>query len=102
MNDPYNGFIELFREEGKFYNEPAFFCAKVTSKLPDIKIKLNDIELDKDSLLINYLLLDRYVESSEGDTSHNHKISSNLNIGDTVIVFRDGEKFIINSKVVSI
>lgn len=93
MNDPYNAFIDLIIEKIKLTIEPSFFYAKVTNKLPDIKIKLNDIELDKDSLLINDLLLNRYIENSEVYP---------LDIGDTVIVFRSGEKFIINSKVVSI
>ena len=29
MNSPFNNLIDMFREEGKFYNEPSFYFAKV-------------------------------------------------------------------------
>ena len=86
MNSPFSNLIGLLREEGRFYNEPSFYFAKVTSELPDLKVVLNDMELSKNNLLIDSLLLN----------------TNNLNVGDKVVMLRDNNKFIIISKVVSI
>ena len=60
MNSPFNNLIDMFREEGKFYNEPSFYFAKVTSELPNLKVMINNMELDKNNLLIDKSLLDRH------------------------------------------
>ena len=86
MNNPFSELINVLREEGSFYNEPSFYFAKVTSKLPNLKVSLNDMELNKNNLLIDKILFDNNV----------------LNVGDRVIMLRDNNKFIIISKVVSI
>jgi hypothetical protein len=86
MNSPFSDLIGLLREEGKFYNEPSFYFAKVTSELPNLKVMLNDMELGRSNLLIDSLLLN----------------TNSLNIGDKVVMLRDNNKFIIISKVVSI
>ena len=103
MNSPFNNLIDMFREEGKFYNEPSFYFAKVTSDLPNLKVMLNDMELNKNNLLIDKSLLDRHnysITCSEGNINHNLK--DKLSIGDKVVMLRDGNKFIIMSKVVRI
>jgi hypothetical protein len=103
MNSPFNNLIDMFREEGKFYNEPSFYFAKVTSELPNLKVMLNDMELNKNNLLIDKSLLDRHnysITCSEGNINHNLK--DKLSIGDKVVMLRDGNKFIIMSKVVRI
>ena len=86
MNNPFSELINVLREEGSFYNEPSFYFAKVTSKLPNLKVSLNDIKLNKNNLLIDKILFD----------------NNALNVGDRVIMLRDNNKFIIISKVVSI
>ncbi|HJG96040.1 MAG TPA: DUF2577 domain-containing protein [Romboutsia timonensis] len=86
MNNPFSELINVLREEGSFYNEPSFYFAKVTSKLPNLKVSLNDMELNKNNLLIDKILFDNNV----------------LNVGDRVIMLRDNNKFIIISKVVSV
>lgn len=86
MNNPFSELINVLREEGSFYNEPSFYFAKVTSKLPNLKVSLNDMELNKNNLLIDKILFD----------------NNALNVGDRVIMLRDNNKFIIISKVVSI
>lgn len=86
MNNPFSELINVLREEGSFYNEPSFYFAKVTSELPNLKVMLNDMELNKNNLLIDKILFD----------------NNALNIGDRVIMLRDNNKFIIISKVVSI
>ncbi|WP_044478771.1 DUF2577 family protein, partial [Clostridioides difficile] len=52
MSDPINEFIGIIREEGKHYNEPSFFVGKIKSKLPDLKIEINNIVLEKEDILI--------------------------------------------------
>lgn len=86
MNNPFSELINVLREEGSFYNEPSFYFAKVTSELPNLKVMLNDMELNKNNLLIDKILFD----------------NNALNVGDRVIMLRDNNKFIIISKVVSI
>ena len=86
MNNPFSELINVLREEGSFYNEPSFYFAKVTSELPNLKVSLNDMELNKNNLLIDKILFD----------------NNALNIGDRVIMLRDNNKFIIISKVVSV
>ena len=103
MNNPFSELINVLREEGSFYNEPSFYFAKVTSELPNLKVMLNDMELNKNNLLIDKSLLDRHnysITCSEGNINHNLK--DKLSIGDKVVMLRDGNKFIIISKVVSI
>ena len=86
MNNPFSELINVLREEGSFYNEPSFYFAKVTSELPNLKVSLNDMELNKNNLLIDKILFD----------------NNALNVGDRVIMLRDNNKFIIISKVVSV
>lgn len=103
MNNPFSELINVLREEGSFYNEPSFYFAKVTSELPNLKVMLNDMELNKNNLLIDKSLLDRHnysVSCSNGNITHNLK--DKLSVGDKVVMLRDNNKFIIISKVVSV
>ena len=103
MNNPFSELINVLREEGSFYNEPSFYFAKITSELPNLKVMLNDMELNKNNLLIDKSLLDRHnysVSCSDGSITHNLK--DKLSVGDKVVMLRDNNKFIIISKVVSI
>lgn len=103
MNNPFSELINVLREEGSFYNEPSFYFAKVTSELPNLKVMLNDMELNKNNLLIDKSLLDRHnysVNCNNGSITHNLK--DKLSVGDKVVMLRDNNKFIIISKVVSI
>ena len=103
MNNPFSELINVLREEGSFYNEPSFYFAKVTSELPNLKVMLNDMELNKNNLLIDKSLLDRHnysINCSNGSITHNLK--DKLSVGDKVVMLRDNNKFIIISKVVSI
>ena len=114
-----NPFLELYSLMGEATKiEASFFIAKVTSPLPDLKVKLNDIELDKDNLLIDKWLKDRNEDlfteyqghthggDTTGDGSHRHQIKYNvqdkLEVNDKVILLKINDKFIIISKVVKI
>lgn len=129
MNNPFLGLYQVMGEATKI--EASFFIAKVTSPLPDLKVQLNDIILDKDNLLIDKWLKDRneelfteYIEAHThttntevvGETSHSHTISSEnkhrheikepiqdkLQVDDRVVLLKINDKFIIISKVVKI
>ncbi len=119
MNDPYNGIIDFIREEGAYKNKPSFYIGEITSKLPDLKVKVCDTELDKKNLMIDKWLLDRatetFIDFDEGNHSHGdatgpgaHKhemkepLKDILDVGDSVIMLRNKDTFIITNKVVSI
>ena len=73
MADPINEFIGIMRQEGKFHNEPSFFIGKIKSKLPDLKIEINNIILEKEDILIDSWMLDRQIELFDTETSQEHK-----------------------------
>ena len=116
MNNPFLGLYEVMAEATKI--EASFFIAKIISPLPDLKVQLNDIELDKDNLLIDKWLRDRNEDlfteieghshggDTTGDGSHKHEIKEpiqdKLEINDKVVLLKSDDKFIILSKVVSI
>ena len=112
--------------ENKLFN-----IGVVVSPLPDLVIKTSNIELDKDNLMIDKWLLDRHWESRTytkgehshsggghstgeggGDGTHTHyggdhfheskDYVNKLNIGDRVVMLREGDIFYVISKVVSI
>ena len=112
--------------ENKLFN-----IGVVVSPLPDLVIKTSNIELDKDNLMIDKWLLDRHWESKTytkgehshsggghstgeggGDGTHTHyggdhfheskDYVNKLNVGDRVVMLREGDMFYVISKVVSI
>ena len=116
MNNPFLGLYEVMAEATKV--EASFFIAKITSPLPNLKVQLNDIELDKDDLLIDKWLKDRNEDlftenqghSHGGDTTgngeHKHQIKEHihdkLKVDDRVLLLKVNDKFLVLSKVVSI
>ena len=112
--------------ENKLFN-----IGVVVSPLPDLIIKTSNIELDRDNLMIDKWLLDRHWESKTytkgehshsggghstgeggGDGTHTHyggdhfheskDYVNKLNVGDRVVMLREGDMFYVISKVVSI
>ena len=112
--------------ENKLFN-----IGVVISPLPDLVIKTSNIELDRDNLMIDKWLLDRHWESRTytkgehshsggghttgeggGDGTHSHyggdhfheskDYVNKLNVGDRVVMLREGDMFYVISKVVSI
>ena len=116
MNNPFLGLYQVMGEATKI--EASFFIAKVTSPLPNLKVQLNDIELDKDNLLIDKWLKDRNEDlfteyqghthggDTTGNGNHRHQIKYNiqdkLQVGDKVVLLKINDKFIVVSKVVKI
>ena len=116
MQNPFLGLYEVMAEATKV--EASFFIAKIISPLPNLIVQLNDIELDKDNLLIDKWLKDRnedlFTENeghthggdTTGDGNHKHEIKEpiqdKLKADDKVILLKVNDKFIVLSKVVSI
>ena len=82
MKNPFLEFYSLMGEATKV--EASFFIARVISPLPNLKVNLNDLILDKDDFLIS------------------HDLVNVLEVNDKVVLLRINDKFIIISKVVSI
>ena len=104
MQNPFLGLYQVMSEATKV--EASFFIAKITSPLPNLKVQLNDIELDKDNLLIDKWLKDRNENLFTENIDHIHQIKEpiqdKLEIDDKVLLLKVNDKFIILSKVVSI
>ncbi|HGE7939208.1 TPA: DUF2577 family protein [Clostridioides difficile] len=108
MANPINEFIGIIREEGKHYNEPSFFIGKIKDKLPNLKIEINNIVLEKEDILIDSWILDRQIETFNTETNQEHKhevknpFIDKFELDDTVIMFKISDKFAVVSKLVSL
>lgn len=101
MKDPFLSLYEIMGEATKI--EASFFIAKVISPLPDLKVNLNDLVLDKDDFLISKsLLLSNNANVVSSECSIEHNLKDELKVNDKVVLLRIDDKFIILSKVVSI
>ena len=101
MNNPFLGLYELMGEATKI--EASFFMAKIVSPLPDLKVNLNDLVLDKDDFLISKgLLLLNNANITTAECNVEHNLKDELKANDKVILLRIDDKFIILDKVVSI
>ena len=101
MKDPFLSLYEIMGEATKI--EASFFIAKVISPLPNLKVNLNDLVLDKDDFLISKnLLLSNNANITANECSIEHNLKDELKINDKVVLLRIDDKFIILSKVVSI
>ena len=99
-----NPFLELYSLMGEATKvEASFFIAKVVSPLPNLKVQLNDLTLDKDDFLISKnLLLSNNANITANECSIEHNLKDELKINDKVVLIRIDDKFIILDKVVSI
>ena len=101
MKDPFLELYSLMGEATKI--EASFFIAKVISPLPNLKVNLNDLVLDKDDFLISKsLLLSNNANITANECSIEHNLKDELMVNDKVVLLRIDDKFIILSKVVSI
>ena len=90
------------REDGKYYNSDDIVIGVVKSISP-IQILYGELPLNRENLLINRQLLE-WTETVECTTStnerHSHTITSIkhksiLNIGDSVLLYRIGDKYAV-------
>ena len=101
MKDPFLELYSLMGEATKI--EASFFIAKVVSPLPNLKVNLNDLVLDKDDFLISKsLLLSNNANITANECSIEHNLRDTLNVNDKVVLLKVDDKFIILDKVVSI
>ena len=101
MNNPFLGLYEVMAEATNI--EASFFIAKVTSPLPNLKVNLNDLTLDKDDFLISKsLLLANNADISSSECSIKHNLKDELKVNDKVVLLKVNDRFIILDKVVSI
>ncbi len=92
MGDPINEFASYIRKQGAYYNYNPIHIGKVTKINPleiDATINGNSMTLYKQNLQINSLLNIR-----------NDCINTTLNINDEVLMYHNGDKFIVICKVV--
>lgn len=131
-SNPYSKIVKLIRNEGKFFNPPSILLGVVLSTQPSLSIKVNDLQINKENLLIADNLLGTYTRqfdipsttnindaissTSVGEHgSHTHSINSigidgtinfidTLKVGDNLAVLptEDMQIFIILARVVSI
>lgn len=99
-----NPFLELYEIMGEATKiEASFFIAKVVSPLPNLKVNLNDLVLDKDDFLISKsLLLSNNANITANECSIEHNLKDELKVNDKVVLLKIDDKFIILDKVVSI
>ena len=101
MKDPFLSLYEIMGEATKI--EASFFIAKVVSPLPNLKVNLNDLVLDKDDFLISKsLLLSNNANITANECSIEHNLRDTLNVNDKVVLLKVDDKFMILDKVVSI
>ena len=101
MKDPFLSLYEIMGEATKV--EASFFIAKVISPLPNLKVNLNDLVLDKDDFLISKsLLLSNTANITASECNIEHNLKDELKVNDKVVLLRIDDKFIVLSKVVSI
>ena len=117
-NNPYLDLYSIMANATEV--KPSFYLGKVVSELPRLQVKLEDITLNTEDLMIDKWLLDRstliYLSHTE-DGSHTHIDASGnglhrhefleplkdvLKVGDTVVLLPTDSRFIIISKVVSL
>ena len=101
MKDPFLELYSLMGEATKI--EASFFIAKIISPLPNLKVQLNDLALDKDDFLISKnLLLSNNATITATECSIEHNLKDELKINDKVVLLKIDDKFIVLDKVVSI
>ncbi len=93
--NPFNEFLTIIREEVQKAIKPQLITGIVKSSLPDIIIETNGITLDKDNLEIDKGLLDRH-------NLINNNYENKLNVGDKVVLLRQGDLFLVLNKVVKL
>ena len=68
--NPYSEIIKLIQIYGASYNPPAIEIGEVVAPPPNIAVRVGDLQIDKDNILIaDYLLSDYEREVSVDETS---------------------------------
>lgn len=130
MQDPYLKLLSQMRKQGKSVNPPGIRLAEVVAPPPNIVIKMGDLQVDKDNILIADYLLPGYKRTASQNrtgsiTSHDDgdpreynpyteieelthygsiEFTDTLQAGDIVVAIptEDGQTYIILAKVVGL
>lgn len=97
----YERIIHLMREQGAAKNPASLKLGEMTG---DTSVKVNDLELDGDDLIIAEHLLDHEI-TIDTETEKNKKITvhGRLKAGDMVLVYRvNDEQYAIIEKVTEV
>lgn len=102
QGNPYSQIIEIMREKGADRNPPSIQIAEVVSPPPNLIIKIGDLQIDKDNILIADYLLKQHqrkitirgerikfdknnpVGVTEIASNHSHEIK-NINVDNTEV-----------------
>lgn len=109
-DNPYSKLIEIIRDKGSSNNPPSIQIGEVISPLPNLIIKIGDLQVDKDNILIaDYLLKEEsyireYKSSNDKSTwgdSNYIKYTDTLNSSDLLAVMpvEDRQLYIILARL---
>ena len=102
-DNPYSKIIEIIKDKGASKNPPSIQIGEVISPPPNLIIKIGDLQVDKDNILIADYLLKEHKRQIKSDTmllpvnetgtttvnsSHSHNIAD-FTIVDTYIYTKD-------------
>ena len=74
--NPYSEIIKLIQIYGASYNPPSIQIGEVISPPPDIVIRVGDLQVDKDNILISDYLLPNYKRQFEIPETSEAKITT--------------------------
>ena len=99
MKDPFLEMYGLMRDAPP--TQQNFHIGVVKSKLPNLVISLDGIDLESDDFLINSNLVTlNNVNIEVTNESVNHNLKDELNVNDKVLLVNADSTFIILSKVI--
>lgn len=93
--NPFNELLSIIRDEVQKAIKPQLITGIVKSPLPNLKIETNGIPLYRNNLEIDKGLLDRH-------NLINNNYEDKLNVGDKVVLLRQGDLFLVLNKVVKL
>jgi hypothetical protein len=112
QENPLKMIIEVMRKEGSKFNPPSVLLGEVLNPPPELIVKVNGIQIDKDNILVSDYLLNGYLRQYQTSglspelwsSTAQIKFIDTLKVGDTLAILptMDRQKFIIISKVVSL
>lgn len=105
VNNPYNATLAIMRRQGSKDNPPTIRLGTVISPPPSMVLKMGDLQIDNDNILISDFLLSGYQREAEiSDISAATQITLGgaLRAGDVVAVLStaDRQTYVVLCKVV--
>lgn len=70
-DNPYSKIIEIMQKQGSTSNPPSIQIGEVISPPPNLIVKINDLQIDKDNILIADYLLKDHMREVRTDTMTN-------------------------------